>query len=136
KTGDGFSSTTLRADARRGRARDLRPASCSSIQPTGAAVAGLAKSELKTPPLVWLKQEHQVNASVAVGRSPRANYRTQPSLPVAEGESLKRLWREYQRTHDKALRNRLLLPYAPLVKFVAGRLGSRLPTHVDKDDLI
>ncbi len=109
------------------------------MRPTGSAVAELAQSAanpLKTPALVWLKEEHQVNAGVAVGRSPRANYRTQPSLPVAEGEDLKRLWREYRRTHDKALRDRLLLTYAPLVKFVAGRLGSRLPAHVDKDDLV
>ena len=35
-----------------------------------------------------------------------------------------------------ALRDRLILTYAPLVKYVAGRLGSGLPAHVDEGDLV
>ena len=34
------------------------------------------------------------------------------------------LWQEFKRTGDRALRDRLILTYAPLVKYVAGRLGS------------
>ena len=45
------------------------------------------------------------------------------------------LWTEYKRTGDKAARDRLILTYAPLVKYVAGRLGSGLPAHVDEGDL-
>ena len=46
------------------------------------------------------------------------------------------LWREYKRTGDRALRDRLILTYAPLVKYVAGRLGSGLPAHVEEGDLV
>ncbi len=46
------------------------------------------------------------------------------------------LWLEYRRTQDKALRERLILTYAPLVKYVAGRIGSGLPAHVDEGDLV
>ena len=46
------------------------------------------------------------------------------------------LWRQYRQTQDKALRDRLILTYAPLVKYVAGRLGSGLPSHVDEGDLV
>ena len=46
------------------------------------------------------------------------------------------LWREYRRTGDKTIRDRLILSYAPLVKFVAGRLGSGLPAHVEENDLV
>jgi RNA polymerase sigma factor FliA len=46
------------------------------------------------------------------------------------------LWSDYKRTGDKALRDRLILTYAPLVKYVAGRLGSGLPAHVEDDDLV
>jgi RNA polymerase sigma factor for flagellar operon FliA len=46
------------------------------------------------------------------------------------------LWLEYRRTHDQKLRDRLILTYAPLVKYVAGRLGSGLPAHVDEGDLV
>ena len=46
------------------------------------------------------------------------------------------LWRKFRKTGDPAIRDRLILTYAPLVKFVAGRLGSGLPAHVDEDDLV
>jgi RNA polymerase sigma factor FliA len=56
---------------------------------------------------------------------------------VAEVEDTKTLWRQYKaKPGEKALRDRLILTYAPLVKYVAGRLGSGLPAHVDDDDLI
>jgi RNA polymerase sigma factor FliA len=55
-------------------------------------------------------------------------------LTVA-GDSLS-LWQEYRQTRDRALRDRLILTYAPLVKFVAGRLGATLPSHVDEQDLV
>jgi len=51
-------------------------------------------------------------------------------------EDLKELWRTYKRTADQALRDRLILNYAPIVKYVAGRLGSGLPAHVDEGDLV
>jgi RNA polymerase sigma factor for flagellar operon FliA len=46
------------------------------------------------------------------------------------------LWRGYGSTHDMALRDRLMLHYAPLVKYVAGRVGTGLPSHVDVADLV
>src|SRR5580765_5941630 len=46
------------------------------------------------------------------------------------------LWRQYRAKRDQLLRDRLILTYAPLVKYVAGRLGSGLPAHVDEGDLV
>jgi RNA polymerase sigma factor FliA len=46
------------------------------------------------------------------------------------------LWRQYGSTHDMGLRDRLMLHYAPLVKYVAGRVGTGLPSHVDVADLV
>ena len=51
-------------------------------------------------------------------------------------EDTQSLWLEFRRTRDKGIRDRLILTYAPLVKYVAGRLGSGLPSHVDDDDLV
>ena len=51
-------------------------------------------------------------------------------------EDTQTLWHDYRRTNDRALRDRLILTYAPLVKFVAGRLGAALPSHVDEQDLV
>jgi RNA polymerase sigma factor for flagellar operon FliA len=51
-------------------------------------------------------------------------------------EDTQSLWREFSRTRDQHIRDRLILTYAPLVKYVAGRLGSGLPAHVDEGDLV
>ena len=55
---------------------------------------------------------------------------------MSTGGNTHALWQEYRRTSDRALRDRLILTYAPLVKFVAGRLGASLPGHVDEQDLV
>ena len=49
---------------------------------------------------------------------------------------LKDLWRRYKEDGDQGARERLVLAYAPLVKYVAGRMSSGLPAHVEEADLI
>ncbi|GAB2821650.1 hypothetical protein GCM10027200_21400 [Lentzea nigeriaca] len=46
------------------------------------------------------------------------------------------LWRGYGESREQSQRDRLVLHYAPLVKYVAGRVGTGLPAHVDVADLI
>ena len=46
------------------------------------------------------------------------------------------LWARYVEDRDTGLRDRLILHYAPLVKYVAGRVGSGLPAHVEQADLV
>jgi RNA polymerase sigma factor for flagellar operon FliA len=47
------------------------------------------------------------------------------------------MWADYaDAPHDKTVRDRLVLHYAPLVKYVAGRVGTGLPSHVDVADLV
>ncbi|MGQ0626182.1 MAG: FliA/WhiG family RNA polymerase sigma factor [Sporichthyaceae bacterium] len=46
------------------------------------------------------------------------------------------VWQEFKATGSPELRNRLVLQYAPLVKYVAGRVRSGLPSTVDTNDLI
>ena len=49
---------------------------------------------------------------------------------------LRDLWRRYKVNGDESARERLVVAYSPMVKFVAGRLGAGLPSHVDDADLI
>jgi RNA polymerase sigma factor for flagellar operon FliA len=49
---------------------------------------------------------------------------------------LRDLWRRYKEDGDAGARERLVVAYSPMVKFVAGRLGAGLPSHVDDADLI
>jgi RNA polymerase sigma factor FliA len=49
---------------------------------------------------------------------------------------LRDLWRRYKDDGDSGARERLVVAYSPMVKFVAGRLGAGLPSHVEDADLI
>ena len=76
---------------------------------------------------------------VAVRRRERRFFRSTAYsvvVSVKPGSETQALWQDYRRTRDQALRDRLILTYAPLVKFVAGRLGATLPAHVDEQDLV
>ena len=49
---------------------------------------------------------------------------------------LRDLWKRYKDGGDDTARERLVVAYSPMVKFVAGRLGAGLPSHVEDADLI
>ncbi len=53
-----------------------------------------------------------------------------------QAAQLSDLWREYRETADPSLRERLIIHYSPLVKYVAGRVGVGLPNHIDQADLV
>jgi RNA polymerase sigma factor for flagellar operon FliA len=59
------------------------------------------------------------------------------SAPHEEaGATAATLWRKFREARAQPLRDRLVLHYAPLVKNVAGRLGTGMPAHVDIADLV
>src|SRR5438876_7314289 len=49
---------------------------------------------------------------------------------------LRDLWRRYKDSGDKHAREQLVLAFSPLVKYVAGRMSTGLPAHVEEADLI
>lgn len=53
-----------------------------------------------------------------------------------EDKEIIEVWRKYKEEGDPKARDRLILMYAPLVKYVAGRMGTNFPSHVDESDLI
>jgi RNA polymerase sigma factor for flagellar operon FliA len=55
-----------------------------------------------------------------------------PSVDAAIGE----LWRAFKDSGDLTLRERLILHYSPLVKYVAGRVGVGLPPNIEQADLV
>jgi RNA polymerase sigma factor for flagellar operon FliA len=54
----------------------------------------------------------------------------------AEAQQLERVWQEFKESGSQPARERLILHYAPLVKYVAGRLGAGLPQSVEQSDLV
>ncbi len=50
--------------------------------------------------------------------------------------ALRQLWVDYKTKPREDLRERLILHYAPLVKYVAGRVGVGLPPNIEQADLV
>ena len=57
-------------------------------------------------------------------------------MPDDGDDAVAELWREYKQHQTPEARERLILHYAPLVKFVAGRVASGLPQNVEQADLV
>jgi len=75
---------------------------------------------------------------VRVGSSSRVSTRQPPS--PEELNELARLWDEFKQNEvsgaREGARERLILHYAPLVKYVASRVATGLPASVDQADLV
>jgi RNA polymerase sigma factor FliA len=57
-------------------------------------------------------------------------------IDPATQHDLAEAWRRYKGTGDLAARDSLILAYSPLVKYVAGRMSTGLPAHIEEGDLI
>ena len=53
-----------------------------------------------------------------------------------DGAELERLWADYKASANVELRDRLIVHYSPLVKYVAGRVAVGLPQNVEQADLV
>ena len=70
-------------------------------------------------------------------RRPPARARSRiPDQAGAQAVPLERAWERYKASGDQRARERLVVAYSPLVKYVAGRMSSGLPAHVEESDLI
>ncbi len=49
---------------------------------------------------------------------------------------IERLWTDYKKSRAQDLRDKLIIQYSPLVKYVAGRVGVGLPRNVEQSDLV
>jgi RNA polymerase sigma factor for flagellar operon FliA len=60
-----------------------------------------------------------------------------PEAQIEDADAvLTKLWAGYKETGDAQLREQLILQYAPLVRYVAGRVGVGLPASVEQGDLV
>ncbi len=61
---------------------------------------------------------------------------SEPLTKTERNIAAEALWRRWNKDSDLAARNRLLLSYAPMVKYLAHRQHRQLPSHIDLEDLI
>jgi RNA polymerase sigma factor for flagellar operon FliA len=72
----------------------------------------------------------------ASGQRRRPARRTVTKTADTESTELDRLWSEFKERAEQSARERLILHYAPLVKYVVGRLAAGLPHTVERADLV
>ena len=59
-----------------------------------------------------------------------------PEAVDAAQEALSGLWHEYKLSGSPLARDKLILQYSPLVKYVAGRVSTGLPSNIEQADLV
>ena len=59
-----------------------------------------------------------------------------PQGKVSQDPEVVALWETYKATDDRQARDRLILQYSPLVKYVAGRVSVGLPASIEHADLV
>jgi RNA polymerase sigma factor FliA len=55
---------------------------------------------------------------------------------LSEEKTEQQLWKKYKKTKDPKIRDKFVRQYAPLVKYVAGKVAIGMPHNVEFDDLV
>ncbi|TNM62451.1 RNA polymerase sigma factor WhiG [Streptomyces sp. NP160] len=96
-----------------------------------------APVEAPPAPTITTTAPAQAPAARAPRLSSRLAAKGADAEAVARNEALLRdLWERFKAHGDPVVRERLILHYAPLVKYVAGRVAVGLPANVDQADLV
>ena len=99
---------------------------------SGGPVATAALDDVPTTPA-----EPAAEADAPAKPARRGRYAGVSDEERAEIEqAIAVLWREYKASGEERLRERLILHYSPLVKYVAGRVGVGLPPNIEQADLV
>src|SRR3954464_1803682 len=59
-----------------------------------------------------------------------------PTSRRATSDEILALWKQYRATNDRALRDRLVLTFAPLVKYIVYKKVREMPAHCEVEDFI
>ena len=104
-----------------------KPASAAATRAkAGTATATKTKTATKAKP----KPKAKANAVV---QDPRA---VSATVPPQVDDALAAIWHAFKSSGDVDARERLILQYAPLVKYITSRVATGLPASVDQADLV
>src|SRR5581483_8646824 len=96
--------------------------------------SGPSRSCSDTP--TWRRPSYTlISRKTASGRS-MTRPTPAPRKPLDDASVIEQLWQEYKASGRRDLRDRLILHYSPLVKFVAGGVAVGLPQNVEQSDLV
>ncbi len=103
-----------------------RPAAPAPAPAEPAAPPGAESAEAP----VAAAADEQAPPAAGPGERPRGNGQ------VSQDPEIVALWHRYKRDRDIEARERLILQYSPLVKYVAGRVSVGLPATIEHADLV
>src|SRR5262245_15736132 len=105
-----------------------KPATAAATRAkAGTATATKTKTAAKAKPKPKPKPKAKVE------QDPRA---VSATVPPQVDDALAAIWHAFKSSGDIDARERLILQYAPLVKYVASRVATGLPASVDQADLV
>ena len=104
------------------------------MSPTKKTAAAPSKAKPKPKPKAVAATNAKTKGAVATApMDPRAVSHT---VPPQVDDALGKSWHAFKADADAGARERLILHYAPLVKYVASRVATGLPASVDQADLV
>jgi len=107
-------------------ATKTKPAKATKTKPAAGAVArAKALPRSAAPVRAKAPAKGKANGKVAV-----------VTVPPQVDDELGRLWDSFKGDESDAAREKLILHYAPLVKYVASRVATGLPSSVEQADLV
>jgi len=117
-----------------------QPPAADAAAPAAPEAAPPADSALATPPdkateAIDKPTDKPARATDTPTDKP-AKATDKPSDKPTPDTALDTLWDDFKRTGDLGLRERLILHYSPLVKYVAGRVRVGLPGALDSADFV
>jgi RNA polymerase sigma factor for flagellar operon FliA len=115
------------------RSKDTDEGAVSKRAPKAAP-----RSASKAPAAKAAKPPAKTSTRTATrAREPRGSATAVAERPQDDGAlELERLWGEFKASASPSARERLILHYAPLVKYVASRVATGLPSTVEQADLV
>jgi RNA polymerase sigma factor for flagellar operon FliA len=104
---------------------------------SGGKASGKAKAAKAAARPVRGNEPAKSAKAAKAGTKPAKPARTATAVAVApDVDELGRLWEEFKRSASPQARERLILHFAPLVKYVASRVATGLPATVEQADLV
>ncbi|MBV9369203.1 MAG: RNA polymerase sigma factor WhiG [Frankiales bacterium] len=104
-------------------------------EPAGSAAAVPAEVDVAEDELAVVDEELDDDEELAEDPALIAAAEKAAEKDAVEA-AIRALWQDFKGSGDPRLRERLILHYSPLVKYVAGRVGVGLPPNIEQADLV
>ncbi len=109
----------------------------ASAHANGSSTIGSPTTEATGTAAIGIEATGLDDEAAAPPLDPAAAARAKRAADRAEADAkISVVWRAFKESGEARLREQLILHYSPLVKYVAGRVGTGLPPNIEQADLV